>query len=130
MNHILGRYSEQVYAIMRIVIGLLFFCHGAMKLFGWFNPGQVAVLFSLMGLAGVIECFGGLLIAIGLLSSYAAFLASGMMAVAYFKAHSPRGFWPINNGGELAVLYCFVFLFIAAKGSGKWSLDAALNRSR
>jgi putative oxidoreductase len=129
MKQILGRYLEQVYPITRIVIGLLFFCHGAMKLFGLFREaGQIEGLFSLMGLAGVIECFGGLLIAVGLLSSYAAFLASGMMAVAYFKALSPRGLWPINNGGELAVLYCFVFLFIAAKGSGKWSLDAAIKR--
>ncbi len=132
MNQILGRYSEQIYAIMRIVVGFLFSCHGASKLFGWFSnaPGQTPPLFSLMGLAGVIEFFGGLLIALGLLASYAAFLASGTMAVAYFMSHYPRGFWPIKNGGELAVLYCFIFLFIAAKGSGRWSVDAALRRSR
>lgn len=131
MNQILGRYSEQIYAIMRIVVGFSFACHGTMKLFGWFSdkPGQMA-LFSLMGLAGVIEFFGGLLIAVGLLASYAAFLASGTMAVAYFMSHYPRGFWPIKNGGELAVLYCFIFLFIGAKGSGRWSVDAALRRSR
>ena len=132
MNQILGRYSEQIYAVMRIVVGFLFSCHGAMKLFGWFNdrPGQTATLFSLTGVGGVIEFFGGLLIALGFLASYAAFLASGMMAVAYFMQHNPRGFWPIKNAGELAAVYSFVFLYIAAKGSGRWSVDAALRRSR
>lgn len=132
MNQILGRYSEQIYAVMRLVVGFLFACHGASKLFGWFSntPGQTPPLFSLAGLAGVIEFFGGLLIAVGWFASYAAFLASGTMAVAYFMAHSPRGFWPIKNGGELAAVYSFVFLFIAAKGSGRWSVDAALRRSR
>ena len=130
MNKILGKYSEQIYAIMRIVVGFLFICHGTMKLFGWFRDTGPSEFYSLMGLAGIIECFGGLLIVIGLFASYAAFIASGMMAVAYFMAHYPRGFWPIKNGGEAAVLYCFVFLFIAAKGSGTLSADAALRRWR
>src|SRR2546421_569868 len=131
MNQILGRYSEQIYALMRIVTGLLFSCHGAMKLFGWFSdkPGQTATLFSLMGMAGVIEFFGGLLIALGLLASYAAFLASGMMAVAYFTQHYPRGFWPIKSGGELAALYFFVFLFISAEGSRRRSVGSGLMRA-
>jgi len=132
MNQILGRYSEQIYAVMRLVVGFLFACHGASKLFGWFSntPGQTPPLFSLTGLAGVIEFFGGLLIAVGWFASYAAFLASGTMAVAYFMSHYPQGFWPIKNRGELAAVYSFVFLFIAAKGSGRWSVDAALRRSR
>lgn len=86
-------------------------------------------LFSLMGVAGLIEFVGGLCIALGLLASYAAFVASGEMAVAYFTQHFPRGFWPIQNGGELAVLYCFVFLFIAARGAGRWSVSRVLVRS-
>ena len=77
-----------------------------------------------MGLAGIIEVFGGAAIALGLLTSPVAFLTSGEMAVAYFQAHLPRGFWPVANGGELAVIFCFVFLYFAATGAGKWSLDA------
>jgi putative oxidoreductase len=83
---------------------------------------------SQMGLAGVIEVFGGVAIAIGLFTSPIAFIASGEMAVAYLQAHAPRGFWPITNGGELAALYCFVFLYFAASGSGKWSVDALIGR--
>jgi putative oxidoreductase len=131
MEKILGGYAPQFYALMRIVVGLLFACHGAQKLFGVFGGlnGAAAPLFSLMGLAGVIEFFGGLLIAVGLLGSYAAFLTSGQMAAAYFMAHLPQGFWPIQNEGELAVLYCFVFLYIASRGSGIWSIDAAVRGS-
>ncbi|MEY4636269.1 MAG: hypothetical protein RJA55_2067 [Acidobacteriota bacterium] len=77
-----------------------------------------------MGLAGIIEVIGGAMIALGLFASPVAFLASGQMAVAYFQAHAPRGLWPIMNGGELAALFCFVFLYIAAIGSGKWSIDS------
>ena len=132
MDHRLGRFALHLYALMRLVAGLLFACHGAQKLFGMFGgfagqPGLAAPLFSLMGLAGFIECVGGLLIAVGLMTSYAAFIASGQMAVAYFTAHQPRGFWPIQNDGELAVLYCFVFLYIAAQGSGAWSLQRLLS---
>ena len=121
----LERASPYAYALMRIVVGLLFACHGAQKLFGVLGgfgnqPGMVAPLFSLMGLAGLIEFIGGLLIAFGVLTPYVALLASGEMAMAYFMRHFPRGFWPIENGGELAVLYCFVFLFIAAHGTGHW----------
>ena len=122
-----ARYLNQLYAILRIVAGVLFACHGGQKLFGLFggfggNPGATAPMPSLMALAGFIELFGGLLIAMGLLTSYAAFISSGQMAAAYFMAHASRGFWPIQNGGELAVLYCFLFLFIAAKGGGAWSI--------
>ncbi len=84
-------------------------------------------LASLMGFAGIVELVGGLLIAIGLFTSWAAFIASGQMAFAYFMAHAPKGTYPIENQGELAMLFCFVFLYIAAKGAGIWSVDAVRN---
>src|SRR6185295_15172612 len=101
----LGRHAETLFAILRIVAGLMFLCHGGQKLFGWFGAERATD--SLMMAAGVIELVGGLLIAIGLFTSIAAFLASGEMAVAYFKAHFPNSPIPIVNHGELAVLYCF-----------------------
>ncbi len=124
MQPLLGRFHETIYALLRIVAGFLFFQHGLPKLFGGFGRDQPAELMSQMGLAGVIEVFGGALIAVGLFTSPVAFIASGEVAVAYFQAHAPRGFWPIVNGGELAALYCFVFLYFAAMGSGKWSVDS------
>lgn len=129
MERILGPYAPHLYAVLRIVAGVLFALHGAQKLFGFFGgmggEGATAPLFSLMGLAGIIELFGGLLIAIGLFTSYAAFIASGEMAAAYFMAHAPQGFWPIENTGELAALYCFTFLYFASRGGVKWSVDSA-----
>ena len=123
MERWLGRYSSYIYALLRIVAGLLFSLHGVQKLFGALG-GQSVELMSQMGLAGLIELIGGAMIAVGLFTSPVAFIASGEMAVAYFQAHAPRGFWPIMNGGELAVLYCFLFLYFAAVGSGKWSVDS------
>jgi putative oxidoreductase len=123
MDRWLGRYSELLYSVMRLVVGLLFAQHGAQKLFGVLG-GQSQVSNPMMLAAGIIELGGGLLVALGLWASFAAFLASGQMAVAYFQVHAPASFWPIVNKGELAVLYCFVFLYIAAKGSGRWSVDA------
>ena len=123
MQKWLGSYAPYLYAILRIVAGLAFAQHGAQKLFGLLG-GTAVELTSQRGLAGVIEFVGGFLIAIGLFTSPVAFLASGQMAVAYFQAHVPRGFWPIQNGGELAVLYCFIFLYFAAVGSGKLSIDS------
>ncbi len=122
MERALGRFSPQFYALMRIVVGLLFACHGAQKLFGLFG-GQQVPLASMFGLAGIIECVGGLMIAIGFLTGTVAFIASGEMAYAFFTAHLPRGPVPIQNGGELAVLYCFVFLYIASRGVGIWGVD-------
>jgi putative oxidoreductase len=122
MERILGRFSPQIYALLRIVAGLLFACHGAQKLFGVLG-GQQMPLMSQMGLAGIIEFGGGLLIAVGFLTSIVAFIASGEMAAAYFTAHAPRGPVPIQNGGELAVLYCFLFLYIASRGAGMWGVD-------
>src|SRR5262245_19071119 len=102
--------------------------HGAQKLFGAFGRGPLPLV-SQAGLGGVIEFFGGILIAIGLFASWAAFIASGTMAVAYFQAHQPKGLWPIVNGGELAAVYCFVFLYIAAHGSGKWSVASVMKKA-
>ncbi|MCZ7625764.1 MAG: hypothetical protein C3F12_04955 [Candidatus Methylomirabilota bacterium] len=127
MNRWLGAYSELLYAVMRLVIGLLFACHGAQKLFGVL--GEVSQPSNpLMVTAGIIEFVGGLLVALGLRARYLAFIASGQMAVAYFMVHAPLGFWPILNAGEMAVLYCFVFLFIASKGSGVWSIDEFIGK--
>lgn len=124
MERWLAPYSAYIYALLRIMAGFLFFQHGLPKLFGGFGRQAPAELMSQMGLAGIIEVVGGALIAIGLFTSPVAFIASGEMAVAYFQAHLPRGFWPIVNQGELAALYCFVFLYFAAVGSGRWSVDA------
>jgi putative oxidoreductase len=117
----LSRHQDLLYAALRIAAGFLFLQHGLQKCFGLLG-GQVATA-PLMVAAGWIELVAGALIAIGLLTPYAAFLASGQMAVAYFYAHAPNGFWPVVNRGELAALYCFVFLFIAARGSGMLSID-------
>ena len=121
MERLLGRFSSQIYALFRIVAGLLFACHGAQKLFGLFGGHQVTLM-SQMGLAGVVEFGGGLLIAAGFLTGLAAFVASGQMAVAYFQAHAPRGTVPIQNGGELALVYCFAFLYVASRGTVTWGV--------
>jgi putative oxidoreductase len=124
----LGKYADILYAVLRIVAGLLFMCHGGAKLFGWF--GQDKVSDPMMMVAGVIELVGGLLIAIGLFTSIAAFVASGEMAAAYFMAHAPHSPIPLVNQGELAVVYCFLFLYMAARGSGRLSVDSARRRSK
>jgi putative oxidoreductase len=123
----LGKHSERIYAVMRIVVGFLFACHGAQKLFGVLG-GNIETGDPEGLVAGLIELIGGGLVALGLFAGVAAFIASGEMAVAYFKAHAPRGFWPIQNHGELAALYCFVFLYIAARGPGVFSLDQAFHK--
>jgi putative oxidoreductase len=122
MERILGRFAPQCYALMRIVVGLLFACHGAQKLFGVFGGQQVPIA-SHFGLAGVIELVGGVMIAVGFMTGFAAFIASGEMAYAYATVHFPKGPWPILNAGELALLYCFIFLYIASRGSGIWGID-------
>jgi putative oxidoreductase len=118
----LGWLTSYAYAALRIIAGLLYACHGAQKLFGVLGGHRVPLI-SQFGAAGMIEFSCGLLIALGLLTSIAAFLASGEMAVAFFQVHAPRGFWPIQNGGELAVLYCFLFLYIATRGAGTWAIN-------
>jgi len=120
-------YQAQTFAILRIVTGLMFFCHGAQKLFGWpvsMPEGMQIPPFVVYG-AGPIELVAGILVAIGLFTRWAAFIASGQMAVAYWLAHGTHAFFPIANQGELAVAYCFLFLFIAAHGAGIWSVDAS-----
>ena len=124
-----SRYVEAALSLMRAISGFLFSAHGAQKLFGAFGAESVELV-SMRGLAGVLEFFGGLLILGGLMTRPVAFVLPGKMAVAYFMAHAPRGFWPIQNGGELAVFYCFVFLFLAARGGGNFSMDALLRKRR
>ncbi len=134
MERYLGKYSDYLYALMRIFVGFLFACNGAKKFLGFFGgmgeAGELAPLFSQMWFAGSIEFFCGLLIAVGLLTGYAAFIASGEMALAYFLGHFPNGFWPILNTGERAVFYCFVFLFIASRGAVVWGVDRAFRNPR
>lgn len=127
MDRWLGRHAERLFALLRIVAGLLYACHGAQKLFGALG-GTAMTSNPMMLAAGIIEFGGGLLIALGLFASWAAFIASGQMAVAYFMVHAKGGFWPIINKGELAVVYCFLFLYIAARGSGPYSVDAAMRK--
>jgi putative oxidoreductase len=118
-------------ALLRIVAGLLFICPGGLKLFGWFGGMPAgARLTPLLVAAGVIEVVGGALIALGLFTRPVAFVAAGEMAFAYFIGHFPRGFWPVQNQGQPAVLFCFIFLFFAAAGAGPFSLDSVLRRRR
>lgn len=132
MNARLGAFAPQMLSVLRIVTGLIFLEHGAQKFLS-FPPGAGAgsgLAFASPGsYAGVIELVAGLLIAIGLFTRPAAFLASGTMAVAYWIAHAPQNMFPVNNGGDAAILYCFVFLYFVFSGPGPWSLDAARNRS-
>lgn len=130
MVSVLGRYSTYAYAIFRIVFGFMFMLHGTQKMFAWppsDRPG--GELAGLILVAAIIELVGGFMIMVGLFASFAAFLSSGTMAVAYFMAHQSRGALPIQNQGELAVAYCFAFLFIAARGSGVWSVDGLFRSS-
>jgi putative oxidoreductase len=119
-------------SVLRIVTAFTFITHGTQKLFAFpvSEPRPTVELFSLLGLAGVLETFGGLLLLLGLVTRPVAFLLSGEMAVAYFMVHMPRGFWPILNGGEVAMLFCFIWLYIAAAGPGPWSVDAARQGDR
>ena len=119
-------WAPRLLSVMRVAAALLFLQHGTAKLLGFphvpmFDDLQ---LVSLMGLAGIMELVGGVALTLGLFTRPVAFLLSGEMAAAYFMAHAPQSFFPILNGGELAALYCFVFLYIAAAGPGPWSLDA------
>ena len=119
--NVLKRFEPTVYALLRIVAGFLFACHGLQKLLGVLGGHRVA-LASLLGAASIIETVGGLLVMIGLFTSPVALICSGEMAFAYFMVHQPRGTLPIQNGGEPAVLYCLIFLFIAARGGGLLSV--------
>lgn len=127
MERSLGRFSPIVFALLRLVTGLLMACHGGQKVLGMFGgmPGPAP---TLIVVGGWIELIGGFLVAFGLFGSIAAFILSGQMAVAYFMAHASKGFFPIVNKGEPAVLYCFIFLYIACHGSGVFSLDHQIFR--
>ncbi len=131
MEKLLGKFAPNIYALLRIVAGFTFLLHGTQKLWGFPPSGRPPMpLPPLMMAAGVIELVAGALILVGFFTSLAAFIASGQMAVAYFMTHQPKGALPIQNGGEAAVLFCFVFLFFAAHGSGLWSLDAFINKRK
>jgi len=127
-----GSLQSYAHSVLRIVAGFTFTLHGLQKLFGMFGGmgggGAKAQFISLPWVAAVLESFGGLLIILGLWVSFVAFILCGEMAVAYFMVHFPRGFWPIQNGGELAVLYCFIFLYLCAAGAGGWSLDRLIRK--
>jgi putative oxidoreductase len=127
----LERWTPQALSVLRIMTGLLFLEHGTQKLLG-FPPSEHSfpVLFSLMGLQGVLELVGGFLIVIGLFTRPVAFILAGDMAVAYFMAHAPRGFFPTLNGGQLAILFCFVFLYLIFAGPGSWSVDGQIAGKR
>ena len=129
------RWTSLFLSILRIVAALILMQHGSQKLFHYppsGAPGPVAplVLMSQTGLAGILEFFGGMMLLLGLFTRPVAFILSGEMAVAYFQVHAPRGFLPIVNRGELAVILCFVFLYLAFAGGGSWSVDGVMRRSR
>ncbi|MBX3510377.1 MAG: DoxX family protein [Hyphomonadaceae bacterium] len=129
----LDRFSPQLLSALRIVSALLFIAHGTTKLFG-FPPTEMFATppapMTLMWFAGVLEAFGGALLLLGLFTRPVAFVLSGMMAVAYWMAHAPQSVYPVQNGGDAAILFCFVFLYIAAAGPGPWALDHALFRKK
>ena len=128
MNAYLAKLSPTLLSVLRIVTGFLFIEHGTQKWLLFPSGTTRASVESLSGIAGLMELVGGALILLGLFTRPVAFLLSGLMAFAYFIAHAPQGFWPIVNRGELAVLYCFVFLYFAAAGGGPISLDRMIRK--
>jgi putative oxidoreductase len=132
MKLALARFEPHLRSLVRIMAGFTFSQHGWQKFFGWFGGigGHSVPVNTMLGAAGVIETFGGALIMLGLFTRPVAFLLAGEMAVGYFRTHAPRGFWPIVNGGELAVFYSFLWLWFVAAGPGPWSLDHLLGWER
>lgn len=129
MDQFLAAWRPRVLSLLRIVTAFLFMQHGAQKILGFPAPQRYPFeLFSMSGVAGVLELFGGALVLVGLFTRPVSFLLSGLMAFAYFLVHAGQGFWPMNNGGELAALFSFVFLYLACAGGGSWSLDALRRR--
>jgi putative oxidoreductase len=125
MASFLAPFSTRFYAVLRIVVGFTFLWHGVQKLFEFPSSGPAGIPDFVVYVGGPIELVGGLLVMVGLMTRWAAFLCSGLMASAYWLAHGTKAILPIMNGGELAVIYCFVFLFIASHGPGIWSIDAS-----
>ncbi len=125
MAHFMAGYTAQTYALLRIVAGFLFLWHGTQKLFSFPVDAMAGIPAFITYGAGGIELVGGVLVMIGLMTRWAAFICSGTMAVAYWMAHGLNALFPIQNGGELAALYCFIFLFISANGAGIWSVDGS-----
>ena len=124
----LAAWSPRLLSLLRIVAALIFMAHGTQKILGFPASGMNPAVLSLPWIAGVLELVGGALLVVGLFSRPVAFVLSGEMAVAYFLAHAPKSVFPALNGGDAAILYCFVFLYIAAAGPGPWSVDAAMRR--
>jgi putative oxidoreductase len=124
-------WTPRLLSVLRIVAAFLFIAHGAQKLFGFLAPtGATAPpAFSQMWVGGVLEFFGGISLLVGLFTRPVAFILSGMMAIGYFQMHAPAGFWPLQNKGELAAVYCFLFLFLSVAGGGSWSVDRMLRRN-
>ena len=124
--------ASYLQSLLRMVSAIVFMLHGTQKLFGFpsATPLPPSQMLSLLGAAGILEVCGGVLMALGLFTRPVAFILSGEMAVAYFRQHAPRGFWPILNGGELAVLFCFLWLFFSAAGPGRISVDALIRKKR
>ena len=126
-------WAPRVLSLLRIVTSLLFIAHGTQKIYN-FPPRENARPFELMtlspGLAGILELGGGLLVLFGLFTRPVAFVLSGLMAFAYWMAHAPRSFYPILNGGDAAILYCFIFLYLACAGGGPWGVDAMLRKTK
>ena len=131
MGETLAAWKPRVLSVLRIIAGLMIIQHGMAKLIGFPAVATFANLnpLSLLGAAGFLELIGGALLIIGLLTRPAAFILSGEMAVAYFMVHAPRGFYPLLNGGTLAIMYCFAFLYLSTAGAGPWSLDTAMKKS-
>src|ERR1051326_8837245 len=132
LNSFYASWTPRLLSMLRIIVAFLFIAHGAQKLFGFLAPpgAPTPSLYSQIGVGGILEFFGGLLLLLGLFTRPVAFILSGMMAVAYFQVHAPRAFLPIVNRGELPVVLCFVFLYFAFAGGGSWSVDALLRGRR
>ena len=132
MKLALARVEPHLRSLLRIMACFTFSQHGWQKFFGWFGgiAGHSVPVNTMLGAAGLIETVGGALIMLGLFTRPVAFLLSGEMAIGYFRTHAPHGFWPITNGGELAVFYCFYFLWLSSAGPGKWSLDSLFGKDR
>ena len=131
MTETMAAWAPRALSVMRIITGLMIIEHGMAKLLGWPVVAAFAQLkpVSLLGLAGTLELVGGALLILGLFTQPAAFILSGEMAVAYFMVHAPRGFFPLVNGGSLAIIYCFACLYLSTAGGGRWSVDATLKKA-